>query len=294
MKKCTVIDNDTGEILNENFNIDELVDINRKRKIAIKNKEYIEFKKIESEYFGEFVFYVFKHIDKLEKILNDNYLIKFLYCCSFIKQNGYLMLDNNKTYICKKQLKKLLQISNKTFNKFYICLLENSLIKEDNDKIHINICWKGNKNKHEYKINKKIKDFTRLYIKTIRELYINTPFRQHKKIAIVYKLMSYTNFQYNILCSLNTVNEIDEKKLEPLSIKDIINILGYDRTHIARFKKDFFSLKYKDCNIFATIQFESDFMKSNIIVNPVFFYRGNSAENVQYLITLFGLRKIQN
>lgn len=293
MKKCTLIDNDTGEILNEHFNIDEMEDVKRKRKMVIKGKNYGEFKQVESEYLGEFVFYVFEHIDQLEKILNDNYLIKFLYCCSFVKNNGYLMLDDTKTYINKKQLKMLLNISSVTFNKFFNVLLHNELIKVENNKLHMNanICWQGNKKKHENIINKKVRDFTRLYIKTIRTLYKNTPTRSHKKLSIVYKLLPYTNWKYNILCKFNTINETDQNKIEPLIIKDIMNILGYDIAHLARFKKDFYSFKYNNYNIFLSIQSEADYQKSFVFVNPLFFYRGDNIEVIKYLITIFKITK---
>lgn len=293
-KECYIVEKSTGEIINEDFVVDELKDIQRKKEMVEKNKLSQKFKELEDEYLGNFVFYVFKNIDKLETILNDNYLVKFLYCCSYVKKNGTLMLDNNITYINRKKLKGLLKIGDKTFNKFYRILKDNELIKEQDNKIYINIniCWRGSKKEHETIINGKFKDFTRLYIKTIRELYENTPLRHHKQISIVYKLIPYTNWQYNILCTIDTVEEIDKNKIKPLRINDIMDILKYNKTHITRFKKNFYSLKYNEYNIFGTVQFESDFLKSFIIVNPVFFYRGNDPDNLNYLITLFGLSKI--
>jgi hypothetical protein len=292
-KKCYIVEKGTGVIIDDNFVVNELEDKTRTKKYYEQNKLKKDFRKIQEEYLGRFVFFIFKNMDKLEEILNDNYLIKFLYCCSYIKENGILMLDNNKTCIDKKKLKNLLRVGDKTFNEFYKVLKNNKLINEINNKIYINIhiCWQGNKNVHEKFLNKKIKDFTRLYIRTIRELYENTPSRKHKRLSIVYKLISYTNWKYNILCTLDTVEEIDRDKIKPLRIKDIIEILHYDKTNITRFKKDIYSLKYNKYNIFGSIEFEPDSLKSFIVINPLFFYRGDNINVISYLITLFGLSK---
>ncbi len=56
MKKCTVIDNASGEILNEHFNIDELEDIQRKKDIINKKKSDDEFKIFIDENLGNFYF----------------------------------------------------------------------------------------------------------------------------------------------------------------------------------------------------------------------------------------------
>ena len=56
-------------------------------------------------------------------------------------------------------------------------------------------------------------------------------------------------------------------------------------------KKDIYSLKYNKYNIFGSIEFEPDSLKSFIVINPLFFYRGDNINVISYLITLFGLSK---
>ena len=70
------------------------------------------------------------------------------------------------------------------------------------------------------------------------------------------------------------------------------NYLGYDKTHITRFKNDLHSLTYKSKDIFIRIGKTPDIKNDYIIVNPAFYYRGNNIEQLDYLITLFGLKNV--
>lgn len=290
MKRCTVIDNETGEVLSENFRVDELEDIQSKKAFAQKDKSSKEFKELQDRISGNFVFFIFKNMEYLKEVLNDNDLVKFIYIGTYVKKEGVLMLDNNLTYIDKRRLRSLLNIGDKAFNTFYNKMLENNLMKEHEEKIYINFYyfWRGKESDYKKFTNMNLEDFTRVYTKATRELYIQTPTRSHKKLAIVFKLLPYVNWKYNILCK-NT-NETDENKLEILTIADIIDLLNYNKSQMARFKNDFYSLKYNDYNIFASVQKQSDYLKSFILVNPLVYYRGNDIEQLQYLITLFKIK----
>ena len=292
MKHCMLIDNETGEVIDENFRIDELEDQERKRKMAEKDRLSREFKEKQSEYLGNFIFYIFKNIENFKDILTDADLVKFIFCGTYIKHNGALMLDNNTTYIDKKRLNELLQVSNTIFNRFYKKLIKNKLILEENNKIYINlnIFWRGKKTEYKKITKIKLKDFTRIYIKTARELYLNYKNKNHKKLAMIYKLIPFLNWKYNILCS--NPNEENKNNIDALTIEDIMDELNYSKSNITRFKHDFYSLKYNDYQIFKTLQSDENYKNSIILVNPLVIYGGNDINNLQYLINLFNIKPL--
>ena len=203
------------------------------------------------------------------------------------------MLDNNITYIDKKKLQELLNIGNKAFYKFYNNIIDCNLLKEIDKHIYINnnVFYRGREKEYKKLTDKKLKDFTRLYIKTTRDLYKNIGTRSYNKLAIAYKLLPHVNWKYNILC--NNINEINKDKIEPLTIENVIHIIGYNKNQISRFKKDFYGIKYKEKQLFKTIQNDENYNNSFTIVNPLLYYRGNDIKELEYLIMLFELNPIK-
>lgn len=291
MIKCTLIDNETGEVLNENFQIETLEDKVRKKKAVEKDKLSQAFKSLQQEVLGNFVFFIFKNMDKLKRVLSDNDIVKLIYISTYIKSDGSLKLDNNITYIEKDKMKSLLKISDrKSFKSFYDKLLNNDILFEEDGRLFINLeyFYCGKETTYKKLMGAKLEGFTRIYIDTIRDLYINTPFREHKKLSIAYLLLPYVNWKYNVLC--DNINETDTKEVQPVTIGDVMDILDYNKNQIARFKKDFYSITCKGYNVFMSVQGDADYFKSYIVVNPLVYYRGNDLEQLEYLIMLFGLK----
>lgn len=287
----TLIKNDTGEIVDENFGFETLEDRERKKKCAIKAKDFEEFKEIQSKYMGNFIFFLYKSLDKLKKNLSDSDLCKYIMLATYIKKDGYLILDNNKTYIDKKKMRELLLVTKPNFNKFYNNLIENKLLLEEETskkyKINLNCFWRGYEKDFKKITDNKLEDYTRIYIDATRELY-KSNYKKSKKLVIAYKLIPYLNWKYNVLCS--NIKEIDKNKINPLTIKDVMSILGYSQKHMAKFKQDFYGIKFYDYVLFKTLQDDPDYTTSTIIVNPLFAYRNKAVEEIQGLFVIFNIR----
>lgn len=292
--KAIVVDQITGVVLQEKESSEiKITTKEEKKKIKeqIENNKKIEqFKQMQKEICGNFVFFIFQNIDNLTKILNDNDLVKFVYLSTYLKSNSYLMLDNNITYINKTSLRKLLKMNYQQYNKFWDKLIENELIKIGDDKIKINykFFFKGYKNDYKEMYGTKLTNYTRIYTRATRELFETTTTRQHKRLSIIYKLLPYVNWKYNILCY--NIQETNKEKLNVLTIKDILDILNYDKTNITRFKKDFYSLKFKEFGIFVSVQDDPEYLNSFILVNPLLLFRGHELEDFEYLLTIFHIK----
>lgn len=292
MINCTVINNETGEIINENFKIQEMEDIKKKKEHIEKDKLSREFKELQQNVFGNFVFFIFKNMNKLKEVLNDNDIVKLIYIGTFTKSTGALMLDNFKTHITKDKLKALLMIKDrKVFGTFYNKLIDNEIIFEQDNVLYINLeyFYYGKENTYRKLMGEKLEDFTRVYIQTIRNLYVNTSFKEHKRLSMVFQLLPYVNWKYNVLCT--NIYETDTKVINPINISDVMEILGYNKSQISRFRKDFYSIKCKEYNMFMSVQGDANYLNSYIVVNPSVYYRGNDINQLEYLITLFGIKK---
>jgi hypothetical protein len=291
MINCTLIDNETGEVLTETFKITELEDLQRAKKFAEKKKLDEQFRTLQQEYLGYFVFFIFENLNKLTDIMTDFDLMRFLYLGTYTKRDGVLKFENGNI-ITKKHIKKLLKINDTSFSIFWKLITENKLIVEGQEsKVSINLeyFYRGSEREYRQITDKKFGDkFTRIYIETTRYLYENTNQRSLKKLAIIYKVLPLINWKYNILCA--NPKEIDKSIIEPYTLLDMSNYLGYDKTHISRFKKDIHSLTYKGKDIFMRIGKNENVNQDYIVVNPLFYYRGNKLEELDYLITMFGLK----
>ncbi|MBU3186672.1 hypothetical protein [Clostridium estertheticum] len=291
MINCTLVNNETGEVMNENYKITELEDQQRGRAFAEKKQLEEQFKSLQQEYLGYFVFFIFENLNKLTEIMTDFDLMRFLYLGTYTKKDGCLKFENGNI-ITKKHVKKLLKINDTSFRAFWKLMIENKLIVEgEEDKVSINLeyFYRGSEKEYRKLTDKKFGDkFTRVYIETTRDLYENTNQRSLKKLAIIYKVLPLISWQYNVLCK--NPKEIDKTVIDPYTLSEMSDYLGYDKTHITRFKKDLHSLTYKGKDIFIRIGKTPDIKNDYIIVNPAFYYRGNKTEQLDYLATLFGLK----
>ena len=83
----------------------------------------------------------------------------------------------------------------------------------------------------------------------------------------------YMNRTYNIAC-YNT-EETNSKSNKIMTFGAFCDTVGYDRTHIARLKKELLSFRLDSKRIIAFITSE-DFEKSSVCISPFVFYRGNN------------------
>ena len=130
-------------------------------------------------------------------------------------------------------------------------------------------------------------DYIRLYINATRFLYTQNQ-KNCRKLIVAYQLLPYTNWKYNVLCT--NVKEVDKKKINPLTINDILNILKYDKTNISKFKKYFYNIKYGENVLFKTVQDQPEWKTGSIVyVNPMFAYRNKTLKDLGESFSIFDI-----
>jgi hypothetical protein len=287
MIQATLINNETGEIIMNDYNILELEDIAKNKEGAKKRELSEAFKRLQADILGNFVFFLFNDIDKLNKELNDNDLVKFIYLGTYVKNDGTLRLDNNKTYITKNMLSTILDINKANTNKFYNTLTEKKLLAESDGFLYINpsYFYRGADKDYKKLTGNKLTEFTRLYIKSTRLLYNSIDKRKYRQLAIAYKLLSWCSWKYNILCT--NPSELNKTLVEPINLSKVLELLHYDKKHMKKLINDLMSIKIDNCNLFKRLGQDAYIQNDYIVVNPLGYYRGNDVEELSGLINLF-------
>lgn len=303
-----LINTQTGEIVESGIRLEPKDYQKRKQEAKEKSITTEIFKQYQKEELGNFVFLLFGNLDKLSEILNDSELVRYMFIGTYVKKDGILKMDNNISHIDKSKLFKLLNTSKRTFDEFYQKLIDNNLLIEeyDNNKEIINgnvvdsdadptrlklnfsfdYAYRGSRMGYKSITGNSMEKYIRLYVNKTRELYNNTDGRSLKRLSIVYKLMRFISWKHNILCF--NPEEEDYRRLQLITIGDVVEYVGYSKSKITRFKRDFYSLKSNNDYIFMSLQKGTpDYLKSIIAVNPKFMYGGTDLNEVQWLMKSF-------
>jgi hypothetical protein len=162
-------------------------------------------------------------------------------------------------------------------------LINSNLISIDNDKnivINNNVSFIGKVAKDNYK-----KDYTRIFKESIKELYLKSTPREHKKLSLFIELLPYIHFKYNVICKNPSCALMED--IEPITLKEL------SESFQQYTNKNTTTLKKQLLNIFiggkkATLLIE-DYGKKFFVINPLIYYKGNRIEELNYLINLFKL-----
>lgn len=253
-------------------------------------KEFIE----ENE--GSYVHLLFRYGAPIFRELEEKapgskcntHVIRFMMLTTCLTFGGKLF-DSNKNRVKKSSLKKIWDTTSKnSINDTYNLLKECGYIYETEEgyiMINEDLVIKGAiENFEELRKQDHSFTYTRVFIDNLREMYLNTEPRQRKQLANLFKILPYINFKYNVFCTNPT--EIDKKELDLLDWADLAKLCGYDKSQVARFKKDLMNLKIFGYDVIGEFNRSSGM---TIIVNPKVHYGGDDTNDVRYLYDLFDM-----
>lgn len=283
-KKCVVFDeyNDIINITNLKSNEEILI----QKTITKSQKKYLISKTKLNEFNKNNGGFIFMYVKKNEVLFNKLNLkpaniTRLIYLATYIdyntNQENLLVLNENgkKTKpITRDEMMKLLKLKRSGFEDFLKDLKNNNLIYEVDDKFYIT---------NEYFSKGKCpfdkKQYVRLYITPIRDLYNNCKPTQHKVLSYAFRLLPKLNYHTNIICQ----NPLD-KNAQGMSLKEIGVFLGiYDTGNQSKLKKNLFSLYItrsdRKYHIFYRVITEGENHKQDyFVVNPVLCWGGSCTE----------------
>lgn len=277
-------DTETGEIKRGILQPEEYVIAQlNKRKKKKQSAQYLEKKQelkdairilSQSEPFF-FVIY-----SNLSAILKKDYAtyFRFIYLCSFL--NSEYVLTYNKKNMTDTDLLNIFGLTRSTTIELRNKLYKYKLIYREKKviKVNTNYC-------NFYEIQKPYSDYDkccRVFCAGIAELYQHCNPREHKTIGMIISLLRYMHFNSNILC--RNYDNSNTAQLQPLTMKEVCDLLGYCASNETRLKNKFLSLSIGDTPLLITsAQSDGD----AFILNPYVFYKGSDVNSILDTIQLF-------
>lgn len=253
-----------------------------------KKKKKDEFSKYMNSNFESFYF---NNYMKLLKKLNNNtaLLFRFLYLCTYADYDGYLKYGNysygvNHGYMTEKNFDEVFKMSKAMITKLKKELYDNNLIIKSkiDDRLIINGSFYT---RGELCLGDMLES-SRVFDDGIKELYEKSNPREHKRIGVVIPLLPFLNKYHNILCNKPLEREL--KYIEPLTLREMCKIIGYDITNEDRLRKQLQNITVKNNPLVAYV---SHAKAKFFVVNPALFYKGNCLGDLKGVINLFKVEK---
>lgn len=265
-------DTETGEDITDKVHIEPVMSETQRQGHTVKK----ELRQHEEEN-GGYVFAFFNAMQSLSErfsSLNHSDIARLMFIGTYVSYNegkashGYLHHENG-VKINKKSLAELLSMSRNKYGEFYKKLIDGNILTETDEGLAVNstIFYRGENLdaiKGDYQ-------YTRLFRKTARELYEKFNGRSIKKLGVVYSILPYVNFNFNIVC--NNPQQVVNGKIDTMKLKDLADRLGY--TDYKSLSATMREITYNGQQVFKFVDDGKDRRNSYIIVNPNVVYAGN-------------------
>lgn len=239
----------------------------------------------------QFVMYLF-NIHKSMTDLSPQTAIRLVYLSTFLEYDGAFLKSNGK-YITREKMQDLMSLKPTTFKNFLSEVVSTGyLIKEKKlYKLNTNHFYRGELSLDS---SDKKQKYVRIYINNLRKLYLSVSQNKHIYLGYIFQLIPYINREWNVICY--NPEETDEDAIEPMSVGDFCEILGYDRSNATRFIKEYRDIKF-DWNGYGQsflgyfYSYEGDKANMRFFANPNIFFAGNDYNRVKVLKIAFTQKK---
>lgn len=234
---------------------------------------------------GGFVFAFFESCKTMEErfpSLTQSDMARLMFIGTYTGyKTGRLQHDNGRV-IDRKSLVKIVGISDRRFRDFYKKLLAEEIINEQPDGLYMNpsVFYRGKVGESEYDLQEYQQ--TRLFRKTVRELYEKYNGRTIKQLAIIYAVLPFLNFKTNVV-SFNPT-ESNEDEIRPMDLGNLAALLGYKDT--TKLKQALERIKLDGQPVFWLPQNVHDRRQRRIVVNPRVVFAG-PAQSLNAIKVLF-------
>jgi hypothetical protein len=223
---------------------------------------------------GGFVFAFFRVCQTMEEqfpALSQSDLARLMFIGTFAGWEDGKLKHDNGVPITKKALAELLDVSRSAFNDFYGKLISEQILTEREDGLYIStgLFYRGELSEAS-ELAKSVQ-YTRLFRKTVRELYQKYNGRSIKQLALIYAVLPFVNFNYNVICF--NPQEHNADLVRPMTLENLAALLGYKKTE--KLAEALRKLKYNGKPVFGFFEVDGDRRKKKVVVNPAVIYAGD-------------------
>ena len=278
LRNRDIVDIETGEAFLNVTVTTERERQNYKKVLEAKQKYEFQGVEIQKQYkkYGSFVWLLYNAGQVLDLGIQPDELTKLIYISTYMGYNNRLMVSEDES-MTKKQMREILRVSEDTFHKFYSSLTNTGILSEDIDK-----CLYLNTSIFRRGAIKDVKDIdcnrTRLYINSIRSLYMQAKISEHKLLSYLFQAIPFVSVNYNILCFNPLENDL--QKVKPMIMRDFCVIIGYSQDNDRRLKTKLKGLRLQQLPVFSFVDNADGLF---CYINPNVYYAGNKWEEVKVL-----------
>ncbi|MCL1700822.1 hypothetical protein [Lysinibacillus sp. Bpr_S20] len=280
-------DNETGEYIGDRFQHEWLTPIKKTFKninplYTKENKNAIE---IHCEGNGGFVFALFKSnssiLDRLP-LLSKQDIARLMYIATFTHYHTGRLQKGDGTVITTDTFPALVRLTKQRATEYLNRLIDSNVVtvSQYNELLM----------SKEYFLRGTVKDiesksinYTRLFKKTVRDLFQNASSREITHLSTIYMTLPYINLYHNVI-SYNP-HENDPYMVRAMDTKILANELGYKSYN--KLTTMLNKLTINDKKVFNYYTDINDRRKRNIVVNPDVVYAGNSAKQLESVKVFF-------
>lgn len=281
-----VIDIDTGEIIHEQAEgiiITTQEERARRRKQAEK-REMMQM--VRSARLTEFGRFFFTSRDTEYWDLSPETFVRLIYLNTFIgyadkKSNCIPLMRTAKTPLMFDDLASELGLSKSTVRRFWGDVSPKYLSVDDNGVVYANrqFFMRGRLNiKGGY-------SYQKCFVDGIRNMYRRMERKKDKHLGYVLRLIPYMSVEYNIICE--NPEEADIKKIKPITLIEICDLIGFDFRHVSRlldtFKNTRIPVGEHEESVIGIVSDGGDIADAKVYINPHVIYAGNHPEKVEIL-----------
>lgn len=275
------INSQTGEVLTGQQILELMASENMKDRI--KKVNYYKIEKSNNDMIAEFGnFYHMFYGKILTLSIEPQYMVRFLYLCSYVNYDNLLVTGYGfgQTKLKESDLQEILKLSKTESIKTKNILKEYNLISIDENKnvlINEKYASKGKIKNREKIINLEV---VRMFENGFKSLYENATAKEHKRLATFIKMLPYINIEHNIVSK--NPEEKDIKRIIPFKISEIAEMLGYK--NITRVKSDLFAITINNEKAFILVE---DAYGKYFIVNPRIYCKSNNMKSLMVISHYF-------
>lgn len=280
-------DNETGEYIGNRFQSEWLTPIKKISKninplYTKENKNAIE---IHCEANGGFVFALFKSsLDILERfpLLSKQDVARLIYIATYTHYHTGRLQKGDGTVITTDTFYTLVRLEKRRGSDYLKRLIESKVVTVSQyNEIMMS---------KEYFIRGTTKDvedksinYTRLFKKTVRDLFKNASTREISHLSTIYTTLPYINLYHNVI-SYNP-HENDVRMVRAMDTKVLADKLGYKSYNKMTAMLNKLTINNKKVfNYYTDID---DKRKKNVVVNPDVVYGGNDANQLESVKVFF-------
>lgn len=245
-------------------------------RVLKKNKEKMG--KLTEELGG---FYMLYYNDSLfDNRIDVKHICRIIFLATFLEYDTNRLVKRdgriNKP-LTEKDIKKELRLDKKTYKSFKDEMLNNNIMTIDENGIYLstNYFKKGN-------VIQDGRNFSRVYVNTVRELYHQISGRQHKTLSHLFRLLPYCDYEYN---TISTKPNTEEALDTTLTKEDIAELLNLDLEAYKKLERSLMDLKITlrgdTYYVMGSVTFGRGRDKKHFyVVNPLIYNSGSSFESL--------------